>query len=107
VRGENTPRLLDVKALAGVLRRNYDYDRFWVVFPLTQADGAPVVAKGGYGGGARGPHQRARGPGALARARGDSPLRRTIGSMSGLPTSTEGTLWPWLRLDVDLHRRRH
>lgn len=32
VRGANTPKLRDVKALAGVLRRNYDYDRFWVVF---------------------------------------------------------------------------
>lgn len=32
IRGVNTPRLRDVKALAGVLRRNYDYDRFWVVF---------------------------------------------------------------------------
>ncbi len=33
VAGVNTPRLREVKALAGVLRRNYDYDRFWVVFP--------------------------------------------------------------------------
>ena len=33
VRGVNTPQLRTVKALAGVLRRNYDYDRFWVVFP--------------------------------------------------------------------------
>jgi hypothetical protein len=33
VAGVSTPRLRDVKALAGVLRRNYDYDRFWVVFP--------------------------------------------------------------------------
>ncbi len=46
VRGENTPRLRDVKALAGVLRRNYDYDRFWMVFPLTQADGSPLMANG-------------------------------------------------------------
>ena len=28
--------------LAGVRRRNYDYDRFWVVFPLRHADGAPL-----------------------------------------------------------------
>lgn len=41
VRGTVTPRLRDVKALAGVLRRNYDYDRFWVVFPLQQG-GGPV-----------------------------------------------------------------
>jgi hypothetical protein len=33
VGGVNTPVLRNVKALAGVLRRNYDYDRFWVVFP--------------------------------------------------------------------------
>jgi hypothetical protein len=42
VRGQNTPTLRDVKALAGTLRRNYDYDRFWVVFPLTHQDGTPV-----------------------------------------------------------------
>lgn len=39
VRGIDTPKLREVKALAGVLRRNYDYDRFWVVFPLTHPDG--------------------------------------------------------------------
>jgi hypothetical protein len=33
VRGTNRPELRNVQALAGVLRRNYDYDRFWVVFP--------------------------------------------------------------------------
>jgi hypothetical protein len=33
VRGMVIPALRDVKALAGVLRRNYDYDRFWMVFP--------------------------------------------------------------------------
>ncbi len=32
LRGVNNPRLRDVKGLRGVLRRNYDYDRFWVVF---------------------------------------------------------------------------
>jgi len=46
VRGENRPRLRDVKALAGVRRRNYDYDRFWVVFPLRHADGLPLFAAG-------------------------------------------------------------
>jgi hypothetical protein len=46
VRGQDTPRLREVKALAGVLRRNYDYDRFWVVFPLTHADGKPLFAAG-------------------------------------------------------------
>lgn len=33
VRGINRPELRQVQALAGVLRRNYDYDRFWFVFP--------------------------------------------------------------------------
>lgn len=33
VRGAHMPELRNVRALAGVLRRNYDYDRFWVVFP--------------------------------------------------------------------------
>jgi len=46
VRGENTPKLREVKALAGVLRRNYDYDRFWVVFPLRHPDGTPLFAPG-------------------------------------------------------------
>lgn len=45
-RGAVNPQLRDVKALAGVLRRNYDYDRFWVVFPLTQDDGTPVFSAG-------------------------------------------------------------
>ena len=42
VRGVDTPALRTVKALSGVLRRNYDYDRFWVVFPLKDADGKPL-----------------------------------------------------------------
>jgi len=33
LRGTVRQDLRDIKALAGVLRRNYDYDRFWVVFP--------------------------------------------------------------------------
>jgi hypothetical protein len=44
VSGTDTPRLREVKALAGVLRRNYDYDRFWVVFPLVHADGKPLFS---------------------------------------------------------------
>lgn len=44
VRGANTPSLRAEKALAGVLRRNYDYDRFWVVFPLKHDDGAPLFS---------------------------------------------------------------
>lgn len=34
LRGAVDRKLRDVKALGGVLRRNYDYDRFWVAFPL-------------------------------------------------------------------------
>jgi len=44
VRGTVRPELREVKALAGVLRRNYDYDRFWVTFPLTGATGTPLFA---------------------------------------------------------------
>ena len=43
VRGVEVPKLREVKALAGVLRRNYDYDRFWVVFPLKHEDGEAVL----------------------------------------------------------------
>jgi hypothetical protein len=39
VAGVNTPELRQVKAFTGVQRRNYDYDRFWMVFP-----GGPDVA---------------------------------------------------------------
>jgi len=41
VRGTLNQKLRGVRALAGVLRRNYDYDRFWVTFPLSDA-GSPV-----------------------------------------------------------------
>lgn len=43
VRGVISPKLRDVKALAGVLRRNYDYDRFWVTFPSVE-NGSPVFS---------------------------------------------------------------
>lgn len=42
VRGTVASALRDVPGLAGVLRRNYDYDRFWVTFPLSHTDGAPL-----------------------------------------------------------------
>ena len=45
VRGTIEPRLRDVRALAGVLRRNYDYDRFWVAFSTT-VDGKPLFGPG-------------------------------------------------------------
>jgi hypothetical protein len=44
VRGVDTPALRSVRALSGVLRRNYDYDRFWVVFPLKHDDGTPLFS---------------------------------------------------------------
>jgi hypothetical protein len=44
VRGTMQPQLREVKALAGVLRRNYDYDRFWVTFPLIQPTGSPLFS---------------------------------------------------------------
>jgi hypothetical protein len=44
VTGQIAPKLRDVRALGGVLRRNYDYDRFWAVFPLMRADGSALFA---------------------------------------------------------------
>jgi hypothetical protein len=43
VAGVNTPSLRRVKALAGVARRDYAYDIFWVVFPLTNDKGEPSM----------------------------------------------------------------
>jgi hypothetical protein len=42
VAGTKMPALRNVRALAGVRQRNYDYDRFWVSFPLTGPDGHPM-----------------------------------------------------------------
>jgi hypothetical protein len=47
VTGVNTPKLREVAALASVRRRNYDYDRFWVVFPLKDASGEPLMSLDG------------------------------------------------------------
>lgn len=44
LRGTIRPELRHAKALTGVLRRNYDYDRFWVVFPLAEGDGSAIPA---------------------------------------------------------------
>ncbi len=44
VRGTISPQLRRVQALAGGRRRNYDYDRFWVTFPLQLQDGAPLFS---------------------------------------------------------------
>ena len=42
VRGNVRPALRNARAAAGVQRRNYDYDRFWVVFPLRREDGVAL-----------------------------------------------------------------
>ena len=44
VRGTSTPQLKNTKALAGVVRRDYSYDIFWVVFPLIDDKGMPVFS---------------------------------------------------------------
>jgi hypothetical protein len=45
VRGTNTPRLRELRALAGVFRRDYAYDVFWIVFPLTTGAGTAVFSE--------------------------------------------------------------
>lgn len=40
--GISTPSLRNIKALAGVSRRDYAYDIFWVAFPLTDQGGKPI-----------------------------------------------------------------
>jgi hypothetical protein len=45
VTGHVETRLRDAPSLAGVLRRNYDYDRFWMVFPLRTSGGQPLFAR--------------------------------------------------------------
>lgn len=46
VRGTNTPTLEKVKGLGGVYRRDYNYELFWVVFPLKTAGGNPLFPSG-------------------------------------------------------------
>ena len=46
VRGENAPALAKVKGLHGVYRRDYNYELFWVVFPLKSANGTPLFPSG-------------------------------------------------------------
>ncbi len=36
IAGIKSPQLRNLKALSGVMRRDYDYDVFWVVFPLIE-----------------------------------------------------------------------
>lgn len=44
VTGIKSPQLRNVKALSGTVRRDYDYDVFWVVFPLTDENGQSLFA---------------------------------------------------------------
>lgn len=45
VTGVNTPKLREAKGLAGVGQRDYDYDIFWMVFPLFDDTGRPVFSE--------------------------------------------------------------
>lgn len=42
--GINSPKLRELKALSGVEKRDYDYDLFWMVFPLFTAKGEPLFS---------------------------------------------------------------
>ena len=44
VSGVNTPRLRAVRALSGVLERDYNYDVFWMVFRLATEAGQPLLS---------------------------------------------------------------
>ena len=44
VRGTKAPQLREVGALAGTSPRNYDYDRFWMIFALTTDSGERLFA---------------------------------------------------------------
>ena len=44
VRGESKPALRKAKALAGVMKRDYNYDVFWVVFPLVNDRGETLFS---------------------------------------------------------------
>jgi hypothetical protein len=46
VRGRNLPALRNVRALAGAFRRDYNYDVFWIVFPLRTESGEAVLPPG-------------------------------------------------------------
>jgi len=44
IAGTKSPQLRNVKALNGVFRRKYDYDVFFVVFPLTDGKGVSLIS---------------------------------------------------------------
>lgn len=43
VRGTKHPKLRSAKALSGTGERDYSYDVFWLVFPLVDNDGQPLL----------------------------------------------------------------
>lgn len=45
VAGIKSPQLRNVKALSGTARRDYDYDVFWVVFPITDENNQPLFTE--------------------------------------------------------------
>jgi hypothetical protein len=45
VPGVNSPELREAKGLAGVGRRDYDYDIYWMVFPLRDEAGRPIFSE--------------------------------------------------------------
>ena len=49
VRGILTHALRDTRALAGIFRRDYAYERFWAVFPLNRKQRSFVFAEGTTG----------------------------------------------------------
>ncbi len=46
VSGVKSPMFRNIKALAGTMRRDYDWDVFWVTFPLVDKDKNPVFPAG-------------------------------------------------------------
>jgi hypothetical protein len=44
VKGVQKPELRNLRALSAAFRRDYDYEVFWVVFPLRRPDGAATFA---------------------------------------------------------------
>jgi hypothetical protein len=46
LKGQNTPELWKVKGLAGTNEKDYKYERFWMVFPLSLKNGQPLFGPG-------------------------------------------------------------
>ncbi len=44
VSGIKSPQFKQIKALSGVSRRDYNYDVFWVVFPIVDENGNTMLA---------------------------------------------------------------